>query len=408
MKKDSAEEEEIMQISRKGILALFILFCVLPGWSFAEGAAPIGFGYVNNVNVALRREINGDILSRLPKDSCVWIREEKTDAKGILWYHIHAGSSAVNESVRNESGWMKAEFIDAGEKVWHDIVSVSSGGKGLIALRKDGSALLAGHAMVNPEGTGAVSPKYWNDKMGPARQVVVGDTAEYYTVSADGGIVSTGSEQKLFPNGKRVWLLSEGYGSRLAITDEYELVDIHHPYLGNNLMNPVFPETVPDARVLSHTVKMFTTDSLLFLVTAQGELFVEQIQDIIGTMPDWSEWTDIAGFCGSNHWDGQNPLSVTPVYAAVKKDGSVMAWPEILQARIKDWNNMEEIRMYGSYVVGLKKDGTVVSANLRDTPVPDVSSWKDIIAADPGNDYCVGLKSDGTLLFAGDHLIWEK
>ena len=85
-----------------------------------------------------------------------------------------------------------------------------------------------------------------------------------------------------------------------------------------------------------------------------------------------------------------------------------MAWPEILQARIKDWNNMEEIRMYGSYVVGLKKDGTVVSANLRDTPVPDVSSWKDIIAADPGNDYCVGLKSDGTLLFAGDHLIWEK
>ncbi len=69
---------------------------------------------------------------------------------------------------------------------------------------------------------------------------------------------------------------------------------------------------------------------------------------------------------------------------------------------------MEDIRICGTYVVGLKKDGTVVSTELRDDPEPDVCGWNDIIAVSPGNDYCVGLKSDGTLVFAGSHLMWQK
>ncbi len=412
---------------RTVLLLNIILLTALWGAAFSEGntsgsitdgslivgadankAAPIGFGYVNNTAVALRKEMNKEILTRLPIDSCVWIRDEKTDEKGIKWYQINAGSTDVGEDAQNYTGWMKAEFIDAGEKVWYDIESLSSGGKGLIALRTDGSALLAGHAMVDPTGMGSVSPRSWNEKMNHARQVVIGDTAEYYAVMMDGGITITSQNGKLFPDGKRVWLLSEGSMKVFAITEEYELIDIYHPHLGVNRLKPVFPEALPDARILAHTVRMVTTDSLLFLMTDQGELYVEQLQSVIGSMPDWSEWTDIIGISSSNYWDGKHTESLTPVYAAVREDGSVLAWPELLQNRVRDWTEMKDIRICGTYVVGLKKDGTVLSAELRDYPEPDVSGWRDIIAVSPGNDYCVGLKSDGTLIFAGDHLMWQK
>ena len=368
---------------------------------------PIGFGYVNSPAVALRKEINGEVLIRLPMDSCVWVGDEKTDERGIKWYRINAGSLVVGEDAQNYTGWMKAEFIDAGEKIWHDIESISTNGKGMIALRTDGSVLLAGHALVDPTGIETVSPKSWNEKMDHARQVVVGDVSEYYAVMMDGGITITGRDGKLFPDGKRVWLLSEGSGEVFALTEEYELIDIYHPYLGVNRPKPVFPETLPDARAFAHTIKMVTLDSLLFLLTDQGELYVEQLQEVMGSMPDWSEWTDVTGICSSNYWDGHNADSLTPVYAAVKKDGSVLAWPELLQNRIIGWTEMKDIRICGTYVMGLKKDGTVVSTELRDFPEPDVSGWNDIIAIGPGNDYCVGLKSDGTLVFSGDHLMWQ-
>lgn len=376
--------------------------------SDVEETAPLGFGYVNNTSVALRKEMNGEVITRLPLDSCVWIRDEKTDEQGISWYQINAGSNDVGENARNYFGWMKAEFVDAGETVWHDIESLSSSGKGIIALKTDGSVLLAGHAIANSAGTDSVSPKSWNEKMDHARQVVIGDVAEYYAVAMDGGVVITGRDGKLYPDGKRVWLLSEGSGEVFAITEDYELIDIYHPYLGINRLKPVFPETLPDARAFAHTVKMITTDSLLFLITDQGKLYVEQLQDVMGTMPDWSTWTNITGICSTNYWDGENMDSLTPVYAAVREDGSVLAWPELLQNRISGWSEMKEIEICGTYVVGLKKDGTVVSTELRDYPEPDVFGWNDIVAIAPGNDYCVGLKSDGTLVFSGDHLMWQK
>lgn len=374
----------------------------------AEETAPIGFGYVNSTAVALRKEMNGDVITRLPQDSCVWVRDEKKDEQGVSWYRVNAGTSAVGEGAQNYFGWMKAEFIDAGEKVWHDIGALSCGGKGMIALRTDGSVLLAGHAMADPAGTGSVSPKSWNERMTNARQVVVGDVADYYAVMMDGGIVMTGMEERLYPDGKKVWLLSEGQGEVFAITEEYELIDIHHPYLGINRLTPVYPGNLPDARILAHTVRMVTTDSLLFLITDRGELYVEQLQEVAGSMPDWSAWTDITGFCSTNYWDGKNADSLTPVYAAVREDGSVLAWPELLQNRISGWTELEDIRICGTYVVGLKKNGTVVSTELRDYPEPGVFGWNDITVVSPGNDYCVGLKSDGTLVFAGDHLMWQK
>ena len=54
-----------------------------------------------------------------------------------------------------------------------------------------------------------------------------------------------------------------------------------------------------------------------------------------------------------------------------------------------------------SHTVGLKADGTVVTAGSNGYGRRNVSDWKDIIAIAAGNDHTVGLKVDGTVVAAG-------
>ena len=66
----------------------------------AACAEPIGFGFVNAKDVALRRGIGGKkVLARLPKDTCVWIHGSETDQKGTEWFHVNAGMKSRAEAM---------------------------------------------------------------------------------------------------------------------------------------------------------------------------------------------------------------------------------------------------------------------------------------------------------------------
>lgn len=56
-----------------------------------------------------------------------------------------------------------------------------------------------------------------------------------------------------------------------------------------------------------------------------------------------------------------------------------------------------------NYTIGLKNDGTLISAGSNDSGQCDVSDWKDIVAVSAGNRHTVGLKSDGTVVAAGSN-----
>ena len=89
--------------------------------------------------------------------------------------------------------------------------------------------------------------------------------------------------------------------------------------------------------------------------------------------------------------------------AAVRKDGTVLAAPEELSGLIGNWTNMAKIVIGEKWVLGLKRDGTVVSAGIDGKTPPDVSAWSDIMDLGTGKDYCVGVRSSGSLVFAGDY-----
>ena len=85
------------------------------------------------------------------------------------------------------------------------------------------------------------------------------------------------------------------------------------------------------------------------------------------------------------------------------KDGTVLAAPEELSGLIGNWTNMAKIVIGEKWVLGLKRDGTVVSAGIDGKTPPDVSAWSDIMDLVTGKDYCVGVRSSGNLVFAGDY-----
>lgn len=315
--------------------ALLMLFL------FSSSAETLGFGFVNATDVALRRDMGGAILTRLPKDTCVWINDSKTDAQGTLWYKINAGLH-VNHVNYDYSGWMKADFIDAGEKIWHDITSIAANNSGMIVLRNDGSTETAGRPIVAPDASGWISPKDWSAYYGKVIRVGVPPFGnEYFIVTEKNEFISSVNRLRV----------ADG----MATADSYET------------------EPIPEG------------------------------QDL----PAWSTDADLKDFYFTGIWNSAKKSGET-IAVGLRPDGTMIAEPSSLFSSPADWQDIVAMRLTGTFVIGLKNDGTVLLSAFSGSNPPDVSRWQDIIAIACGNDYCVGLKKDGTLLFAGDHIFMNE
>ena len=95
-------------------------------------------------------------------------------------------------------------------------------------------------------------------------------------------------------------------------------------------------------------------------------------------------------------------------YAAVRKDGTVLAAPEELAGIVGNWTGMRKVVVGDRWVLGVKQDGTVLTAGLAGETQPDLSGWTDIVDIGTGYDYCAGVRADGTVLFAGDYVFMKE
>jgi alpha-tubulin suppressor-like RCC1 family protein len=79
----------------------------------------------------------------------------------------------------------------------------------------------------------------------------------------------------------------------------------------------------------------------------------------------------------------------------LKADGTVVASG---YKKVSSWHDIVAVAAYDD-CMGLKADGTVVSANMEYL-AKEVSGWRDIVAVAVGNFHVVGLKTDGTVVSA--------
>lgn len=70
------------------------------------------------------------------------------------------------------------------------------------------------------------------------------------------------------------------------------------------------------------------------------------------------------------------------------------------QSDIENWEHILSISVMGNIVIGLKEDGTVVTATINNYRL-GTETWNDVIQVSAGEQYIIGLKEDGTLLALG-------
>ena len=87
--------------------------------------------------------------------------------------------------------------------------------------------------------------------------------------------------------------------------------------------------------------------------------------------------------------------------AAVLTNGTVVSVG--LGYNTSSWRNIIDVTIASGYIVGLKADGTVVTAGNSTTKVGNFSTWRNVVAFDSTHGAVIGLRSDGTVLYAGEH-----
>ena len=346
-------------------------------------AETLGFGTVNAGDVALRKTPGGQKLIRLPKDTCVWIKNAQT-VSGALWYEVNLGWYDGG-TYRSRSGWMKAEFIDAGDTLWNNVESVKAGQYGLMALRKNGTV----ECVCNMDNQALRS---WAAGLRDIRQVSLTWLGwGFYALNGSGTFTDADG------NTERNIRLSSDYGYPTLITRDNRLVTG-----GITGMSWIWPQAVGTEQ-LSRVTAMVNSDARLLFLTDEGRVYAASItEEPVPGEPDWEQWTDVAGIdAGISTFTGGRPYQYT--FAAVRKDGTVLAAPEKLADLLSSWQDIKKVCIGYQWILGLKNDGTVLILAPGGTKVPDVSGWTGITDIGNGGDYIVGVKADGTLVFAGEH-----
>lgn len=96
--------------------------------------------------------------------------------------------------------------------------------------------------------------------------------------------------------------------------------------------------------------------------------------------------------------------------AALREDGTVLISNRMMgqnigedYAQVSKWTDIIAISKSAQNILGLKSDGTVVTAGNVNEGQKGVTEWRDIVAISAGQNFHVGLKSNGTLVVAGEN-----
>lgn len=382
----------------KKMLCLLIAVCLLI--PCAASAQTLGFGFVNAEDVALRKAPGEEWIHRLPKDTSVWITDSQTDSKGTLWYKVNVGVRE-NYTSYDRTGWIMAKFVDADDSVWHDVVSVYANRLGMTILRADGSTESAGRICVINDKWSPV--RGWASGYTHLRQAGVLNSLTHFVITEDGTLITSDGLTDDHFVGIPLRLFCETLPYP-ALTDDSDLI------ISSGLaLYWLFPQTDPEPAALERVVQIVSSYYLVLMRTSDGGVMAASTNedDASFAQTDWSEWTELTDISTANSVD-QNDIIICTVCVGVRQDGTLLAEPQWLKTALSGWTDMAQVEVCEKYVLGLRRDGTVVSLGMNSNEAPDVSSWTDIVSIAAADDYCVGVKRDGTLVFEGDHIFMRE
>lgn len=342
----------------KRIAASFLLlYCLIAQAppAQAKNQAWYGFARVLKNETNFRESPGGDLIWRLEANEAVFVKDKTTDNGGTTWYHA---MSMQNQHTR--MGYLRADTIQTQDSLLHGVKEVSFVSNYLMALWQDGRVMMIG---------------------------------------GNGGALTRG-----VANWERMRGVAAGHFDAVGIH-----TDGQAELLGDGpLRQPLYWDS-PVARVFAgrNMVAAINQDGTasVYATFSSPDLLMQQAQ-VLGQVTDLALWNlSVFGL----RPDGTVELSL---YTPEEEDPPYPADYDKFSARWASWTDITAIACGWDHLVGLKKDGTVVTTltndrlssrwehdiSLRENP----SMWTDITAIAAYANYTLGLKSDGTVLMAGD------
>lgn len=359
-----------------------ILCLMLP--TVAACAEPLGWGIVNTDAVNFRKAPNGDRLYRMNTGDTVYVKDTKLDARNRLWYYvIHELANS-----REKNAWVLSDYVDVGTAAFGQVKQAAASSSGMMTLGTDGMVRCAAYPHYSyPDVRGVTSR--WTDVV----QVYCG-IAIYGALLADGTLLAYGRSDPAVPgNDTRVRLATLGHsGLWLTLSTQGQLTS-QVAALSDNA------HRLPDA---GRVVQLDSMDVFATAVLNDGSAV------LIGDAPssleaEIAKWRGLAkvecAYAAGPSYADYNSWVLMAV--GLKQDGTVVAWPERFAQAVSGWTDVIDVQACNSYILALKRDGTVLA--YGDTPdgQGDVQGWQDVASIAISAHYCVGIKNDGSLLYAG-------
>ncbi|MBR3383135.1 MAG: hypothetical protein IKG85_08910 [Clostridia bacterium] len=134
-----------------------------------------------------------------------------------------------------------------------------------------------------------------------------------------------------------------------------------------------------------------TVEFFSYYEAVNGQAIYEYGAERAGRLDGVEDWKDLVEI----EYDYDRAIGL-------KKDGTLVTagefGPELME--VLDWQGMTAFSAASDHVVGLRADGTVKAVGANDFCQCEVGSWSEITAVAAANGYTAGLKKDGTVVVA--------
>ena len=257
---------------------------------------------------------------------------------------------------------------------WSDIVGISAGCDYTVGLKSNGTVVAVGN---NKDGQCDV--ENWTDivAISAGRNITIG-------LKSDGSIVVT-SQKESFEDIQNIVAISAGFGKVFCLKSDGTVVSLSeklYDYKFNQwkLFDNMKNIEKEQKKKIENKRKM--AEAEVEIAKRKEEKKAKQeaqrkLSKLICTGHSFS--------------------------AAVNSDGKVVSTVSGIINNTKNWKNIVSVEAKEHLVLGVKDDGTVVSAGSNSGGADKISGWSNIVSVSVGYLHSVGLKSDGTVVAVGDN-----
>lgn len=291
---------------------------------------------------------------------------KKSGAAGVAVGDWHVAVLLSNGEV---STWGSNNFGQCNTSEWAQIVGISAGSYHTVGLKADGTVVAVG------------DDTYGQCKVGDWNNIVAVAAGNRHTVGlkSDGTIVATGANnfgQCKVDNISEIVNISAGANHTVFLKND-----------GTVITTGLNSDGECDTSHWKDIVAIDGGSGLTIGITAEGKLLVAGTCDKVNSPERFSEVGYAVAGAGR--------------YLAFDRSGEEINF-YYSETAPEDWENVKAVSGWYKTLIGLKEDGTVVTAGNNHYDQCNISHWSDIVQVSASSGFCVGLKKDGTVMFAGE------